>query len=112
MEIKDKIDIGRDFSKTPTARYRADGNDSGQKFLEDLLLPKFEKAVKDNYILLIDLENIFGFPSSFVSGSFGKLSVMKGSNLVLKHIKFLSDKNPIRIEKAIREIENPRKEDD
>jgi len=109
MEIKDKIVIEIDFTTTPGARYRTDGDFSGEQFLEEILLPKFEKAVAGNYKLLIDLDKVWGYPSSFVSGSFGKLSLAKSSELVLKHIEFKSDDNPIRLEKVINEIKSPRK---
>jgi len=109
MEVKDKIIIATDFSDHPGSRYRKDGEYSGEQFLEEILLPKFEKAVKDNYILFIDLDKVFGYPSSFVSGSFGKLSVDKTAELVLKHIQFKSDENPVRLEKIIREIKDPRR---
>jgi hypothetical protein len=109
METKDKIVIAKDFATTPGARYRRDGKFSGEEFLEDLLLPKFEKAVTEGYILEIDLDGVWGYPSSFVSGSFGKLSVSKGADQVLKHIKFKSDENPMRLERILHEIRNPKK---
>ena len=109
MEVKDRIVIATDFTTTPGARYRKDGDFSGEEFLEDMLLPKFEKAVSDGYILWIDLDKVWGYPSSFVSGSFGKLSVAKGADSVLKHINFKSDENPIRLEKILAEIKNPRR---
>lgn len=110
MEIKDSIIIMSDFSDHPGARYRTDGEWSGQKFLEEILLPKFNKAVEGDYIILIDLDKVFGYPSSFVSGSFGKLSLEKGKDLVLKHIQFKSDENPLRLSKILKEINNPKKE--
>lgn len=109
MDINDKIIIATDFTTTPGARYRKDGEFSGEQFLDELLLVKFEKAVSNKYVLLIDLDGVWGYPSSFLSGSFGKLSITKGSELVLKHISFKSDENPIRLEKVINEIKNPRK---
>ncbi len=107
MEIKDKIIIANDFAATPGARYRKDGEFSGEQFLEEILMPKFEKALAGEYILFIDLDKVWGYPSSFVSGSFGKLSLSKGADVVLKHIQFKSDENPIRLEKIIYEINNP-----
>lgn len=107
MEIKDHIIIAKDFTTTPGARYRRDGEFSGEQFLDEILLKKFEKAVAEKYILQIDLDKVWGYPSSFVSGSFGKLSISKGANLVLKHIHFKSDENPIRLEKIINEIKFP-----
>jgi hypothetical protein len=109
MEVKDSIVIAVDFGPTPGARYRRDGKFSGEEFLEDHLEPKFEKAVTGNYTLLVDLDGVWGYPSSFVSGSFGKLSLSKGADLVLKHLKFKSDENPMRLERIIREIKKPKK---
>lgn len=110
MEIKDRIVIADDFTDTPGARYRRDGEFSGEQFLEELLIPKFDKAVKEKYIIEINLDRVWGYPSSFISGSFGKLSLFKGKDLVFKHIKFISDDNPIRLEKILKEIENPKKD--
>lgn len=110
MEIKDTLIIAMEFTKTPGARYLKDGSKfSGETFLKQLLQPRFEKAVAGNYILKIVLDGAMGYPSSFVSGSFGKLSLEKTSDLVLKHIKFESDDNPLRKEKIIYEIKNPQK---
>lgn len=106
MEIKDTISIAKDFHKNPGARYKYEGKNSGEEFLEQLLLPKFEKAVSDNYILLIDLNDVLGYPSSFVSGSFGKLSLDKGADLVLKHLNFKSN-SQLKLEKIINEIQKP-----
>lgn len=107
MEIKDTIVIARDFKDNPGARDREDGPHSGQEFLEDILLERFNKAVTEEYILLIDLDGVWGYPSSFIGGSFGKLSIDRGSELLLKHLKFKSEKNPLRINKVINEIKNP-----
>lgn len=107
MEIKDIIVIAKDFKDNPGARDREDGPHSGQEFLEDILLDKFNKAVAENYILLIDLDGVWGYPSSFIGGSFGKLSIDRGSNLLLKHLQFKSEKNPLRIDKVVNEIKNP-----
>ncbi|MFA6447711.1 MAG: DUF4325 domain-containing protein [Patescibacteria group bacterium] len=109
MEINDWIKIATDFSDHPGARYRKDGECSGEQFLEELLLPKFEKSVEKNHILQIDLNKVYGYPSSFISGSFGKLSVLKGEELVLKHIQFKSEDNPINSEKILKEIKNPKR---
>lgn len=109
MDIKDTLKISDEFGTKPGARYIDDGNNSGQSFLERFLKPRFEKAVSEGYILEIDLEGLFGFPASFVSGSFGKLSIEKGAEILIKHISFKSDDNPLRAEKALREIRNPRK---
>lgn len=109
MEINDRITIVTDFSDHPGARYIKDGNFSGEQFLNKILRPKFEKAVKGDYILFIDLDGVYGYPSSFVSGSFGKLSIEKGAELVLKHIQFKSEENLLRLERIIKGIKEPKK---
>lgn len=108
MEIKEKITISKDFSDSPGARYREDGENSGQAFLEDVLFPAFERSVTDNYKILVDLDGVWGYPSSFISGSFGKLSLDKGADLVLKHIEFKSEDSESRLNEVIQEIKNPR----
>lgn len=109
MEIGDKITIASDFSDHPGARYKKDGEFSGEEFLSNILLPKFELAVKSGYKICIDLDGVFGYPSSFVSGSFGKLSLDKGADEVLRYIHFESKENPLRIDKIICEIKDPKR---
>lgn len=111
MQEREKIIISKDFSPVLGARYRTDGDWSGEQFLEEVLQQKFNKAVEGHYKILIDLDGVFGYPSSFVSGSFGKLSLEKGADLLLKHLSFKSDDNPIRLERVIEEIKNPKQKD-
>ena len=108
MEEKYKIIVAEDFSDTPGARDRDDGDFSGETFLNKHLLPEFEKAVQDKCFLTIDLNGAYGYPSSFISASFGKLSVMKGKDILLRHLKFISN-NPLSVDKIISEIKNPEK---
>ncbi|MHB8260382.1 MAG: STAS-like domain-containing protein [Bacteroidia bacterium] len=108
MEIKDTLNIAKDFSPKPGARYISDGSDvSAEAFLK-ILIPRLDKAIKEKYILKIVLDGVMGFPSSFVSGSFGKLSLERTASLLLKHILFDSDDNPIRKEQIVFEINNPK----
>jgi len=107
MEIVNRISIAKDFTKTPGARYRSDGEWSGEQFLEEQLEPRFNEAVERSGLLFIDLDGVYGYPSSFVSGSFGKLSSKRGAALVLKHLHFKSEDNRIRLEQVIKEIKDP-----
>lgn len=109
MEIKDTLIIAKEFGDAAGARDYDDGDFSGKEFYDKFLLDRFNKAVEGSYILLIDIDGFWGWPSSFVSGSFGLLSQEKGAELVLKHLKFKSDKNPLKIDKTISEIKNPTK---
>lgn len=107
MEIKDTFIIATEFVDNPGARDREDGPNSGQQFLEDLFIDRFNKAVEGEYIILVDLTGVLGYPSSFVSGSFGKLSIERGAELLLKHLQFKSCNNPLNVDKVINEIKNP-----
>lgn len=102
-----KIIIRTDFSDAPGARYRKDGPHSGEEFLDELLRPKFEEAIQKNVKLVIDLDGVWGYPSSFVSGSFGKLSIEKGAGSLLSTIIFISDESETRKSRIINEINNP-----
>lgn len=110
MEIKDTIMIATEFGDTAGARDYEDGDFSGKEFYDKFLLPRFQKALKENYILQIDLEGFWGWPSSFVSGSFGILSKEYDPQTVLKHLKIKCTSNPMKEEKAIYIIENPDKQ--
>jgi len=102
-----EIHIATEFGKTPGARYIYEGEFSGQKFLEDLLRPRFVEAQENKCKLLIYLDGgVLGYPSSFVSGSFGKLSMEFGHEKVIAIISLVSDNN-IRKEKIMQEILKP-----
>tara|TARA_B100001287_G_scaffold69292_1_gene57021 strand:+ start:1675 stop:2007 length:333 start_codon:yes stop_codon:yes gene_type:complete len=107
MEIKDTLIIAKEFGDTAGARDYEDGDFSGKEFYDKFLLPKFKKALEQNYILLIDLAGFWGWPSSFVSGSFGILSKQFTASTVLEHLQFRSESNPMKIEKVKFIIKNP-----
>ncbi len=106
MEIKDTLNIKMEFGDSPGARYRKDGDHSGQAFLEEYLEPRFLKAKSENYILEILLDGLWGSPSSFISGSFGLLSKKYTKEIVFKHIK-LTTTNQVRYQKYVAIINNP-----
>ena len=106
-----KINILNDFGRLLGARYIYEGPFSGEAFLKNILTSKFELAINKKSKLRIELDGVRGYPSSFVSGSFGKLSLLFGSDIVINHIDLISN-NSIRIEKIINEIKNPKKKDE
>jgi hypothetical protein len=115
MEIKYKINIAKDFSQYPAGRYRTEGKASGEAFLNDHLMAKVFTAINESVLLEIDLTGMNGYPSSFISGSFGKLTYELGkligkkeaSALVLKHILFKCEDSEVKIKAFIDEINNP-----
>ena len=115
MEIKYKINIAKDFSAYPAGRYRTEGKASGEAFLNDHLMAKLTAAIYENVLLEVDLTGMNGYPSSFISGSFGKFSYELGkligkkeaSNLLLKHILFVCNDSNVKIKAFQDEINNP-----
>lgn len=59
-----------DFSKFPGPRYKKLGSYSGEEFRDTVLIPAIEKGYVD---LVIDLDGVFGFGSSFLEEAFGGL---------------------------------------
>ena len=105
--MNDKIIIRKDFSDSPGVRYCEDVPFSGEEFYEKLLKPKFIKAKENGTKLEIDLDGVWGYPSSFVSSSFGKLSINYTPSEVLSVIIFISEESETRKNRIISEIKNP-----
>jgi hypothetical protein len=68
-----RIDIANEFSPVPSGRFLKDGNDSGERFREGLLL----KAIKEGGPIIIKLDGTAGYHSSFLEEAFGG-AVRKG----------------------------------
>ena len=64
------IDIARDFSETPAGRTIGDGSYSGERFREELLIPKLVKATKTKP-LVVSIDGLEGYASSFLEEAFG-----------------------------------------
>ena len=63
------IQIAKDFSAFPAGRYRSDGNNSGQVFREDFLVP----ALQGYEQVIVNLDGTIGLGSSFLEEAFGGL---------------------------------------
>lgn len=68
------INVAKDFSRFPAGRYTRDGNNSGERFRDEYLVPAFEKP---ECKVTIDFDGTRGVASSFLEESFGGL-VRKG----------------------------------
>ena len=60
------IKLATDFSEYPAGRYTTDGDDSGERFREDFLVP----ALKNGEVI-VDLDGAMGYGSSFLEEAFG-----------------------------------------
>jgi hypothetical protein len=68
-----RIDVGKDFSRTPGGRYINDGPDSGQLFRDRFLVPALRKSIEQNEKLTVILDGPRGYLSSFLEEAFGGL---------------------------------------
>lgn len=115
MHTKYKINVAKDFSAYPAGRYRTEGKYSGEAFLMDHLMAKLTASIYEKTILEIDLNGMNGYPSSFISGSFGKFTYELGkiigasqaSELVAKHILLICDDSAAKIKAIQDEIKKP-----
>lgn len=64
------INIAKDFSAHPGGRDPGDGPDNGQRFLEEILIPKMKSADTVNVII----DGVRSFGSSFFEEAFGGIS--------------------------------------
>jgi len=92
------IRIDRDFSQTPGSRNKDEGAFSGEEFLNAILLPKFEQAEKEGTTLLIDLDGVEGYATSFLEEAFGGLARLHDPKRVLKILEFKSYDEPLLID--------------
>lgn len=67
------IRIATDYSDTPLGRYKTDGEFSGERFRDEVLGP----ALLQNDKVIVDIDDVEGFGSSFLEEAFGGL-VRKG----------------------------------
>lgn len=103
------ISIAKNFSETPGPRAKDEGNFSGQEFLESLLLPAFEEAVREDGVLLIDLDGTEGYATSFLEAAFGELARRFPDAEVVAHLDFKSDDEPYLIDEIRKYIAEARK---
>ena len=99
------LNIAREFSDVPGPRFRNEGDNSGQEFLEILLRPKFDEAEKAKKKILVDLDGGCGYPTSFLEEAFGGLARRYSHERVLKVLEFKSDEEPYLISDIRRYIQ-------
>ena len=85
-----RIKLSEDFSSTPGGRLIEEGDDSGEKFRDELLIYKYEEAEKSGTILEIDFDDCYGVGTSFLEEAFGGLVRKYHKRGVLKHIRIIS----------------------
>lgn len=105
-----KINICKDFSETPGARYRVEGPFSGEEFRETLLIPTYTQAVEGGKKIIIELDGGYGYPTSFLEEAFGGLARIYDAKEILSTLSFISDDEPSLVEEIVSYIKNAKKE--
>lgn len=96
------INIAKDFSRCPGARYPEEGNYSGKEFREQLLSPKLTEAIETGARLVIILDGSAGYATSFIEEVFGGLIRENKYTLeeILGTLNIISEEDPSYIEDA------------
>ena len=67
------ISIANDFSRYPAGRTRRDGQYSAEQFRDDILIPGLKRAIAAGVRLVVKLDGVYGYSSSFLEEAFGGL---------------------------------------
>ena len=100
------LTVASDFTRTPGVRSTREGDFSGEDFLVGYLYPRFTEAVRQNVLLVVNLDGTAGYATSFLEASFGGLirgdrtNSIPSSNLSLvkKHLQLIATDDPYLIE--------------
>ena len=74
MKTQTTINIAKEFSKYPGGRTSADGDFSGSRFRDQMLVP----ALKKFSTVVVEMDGTLGYGSSFLEEAFGGLVRLKG----------------------------------
>lgn len=107
-----EINIVKEYTDKPGARYESQGSNSGEKFRNQILYPKFIEAMEKNEELIVNLDGGYGYGSSFLEEAFGglirKLKNEKNTDYKRANeiIKIISKDNTTWIDKIKAYIDN------
>lgn len=102
------IIIAKEYTDAPGARFKKEGDYSGEEFREKLLEPRYLKAIAENIKLLVDLDGGYGYATSFLEEAFGGLARLYDKEKLLSTIVIKSDDEPSLIDDINEYIENGR----
>ena len=68
-----QISIAVQFSRMPAGRSRADGPFNGTDFRSNFLIPRLLEAASIGSKLVVELDGVLGYSSSFLEEAFGGL---------------------------------------
>lgn len=110
MPHKYFISIANDFSDVPGPREIKEGDFSAEEFRLDFLVPAFKEALENNEKLIVDLDGVEGYGTSFLEEAFGGLAREFGIQKVLDNVEIISNEVAYYKDEAIqyiKEADNP-----
>lgn len=94
MKNKKNISVLGSFTEYPGLRHCKISDDSGEEFYHKVLNKEFKKALDNNEILIINLDNTAGYAPSFLDEAFGNLVYDFSMETVEKNIEIISEQEP------------------
>lgn len=92
------INIAKEFSDAPGARYKKDGPKSGEEFFIEILDIKFSESLNNKTKLIINFDGTYGYATSFLSECFGLLARKYGQQIVRNNLELVSQEDPLIID--------------
>lgn len=104
------INIAKEYTETPGARYISDGPYSGEDFRDNILESKYKECIENKEKLVINFDGGYGYSTGFLEECFGGL-VRKGYNgdEILEIMIFISEEEPDLVEDIIEYITDAEK---
>ena len=95
MATSTEININvRDFSTSPGPRYVKQGEASGELFYHQVLNPLFLQGFNEGKPVIVNLDGVDGYMSSFLDEAFGNLVFDFGADEVAQRLSFISLEEP------------------
>lgn len=84
----------KDFSTSPGPRYVKQGPASGEAYYHEVLNANFYKSYTEKLILIVNLDGVDGYMSSFLDEAFGNLVYDFGIEIVKEVLTIVSTEEP------------------
>ncbi|NHM08318.1 STAS-like domain-containing protein [Flavobacterium sp. CYK-4] len=104
MKMQEILIKVTDFTEYPDVRYIEQDVDSGEQYYYEVIKPNFAKALSENKVLVVDLDNTAGYASSFLDEAFGNLVYDFDFDKIRPHLKIISTQEPDWIEIILGEM--------
>jgi uncharacterized protein DUF4325 len=104
-----ELNVAKEFARIPGPRKRAEGEFSGEEFLETQLRPRFIEAQQSGATLHVNLDGTVGYGTSFLEEAFGGLAREFGVREVEQHLEVTCTDEPYLQDQIWKYIRNANK---